>query len=400
MDIQLKIEKIFDCINQVSPIRFAVQAYYQGEISEDSIRSNAKVLIERDVRLYKASNSSTKDFFHIHQSEELFKDVSNSINSSTIPIEFFYKDKAICLVFNHSIADARTAIVFLQKLFGNQLNELSTFETNNLLPLNSFPADFKGSPGAFKVFIGYLRHAITEFIEGFTKHPGEFNQKGNYTDIVLKELSLSERATKALLIKCQQDNISITVLLAAIQLQATRKVLFNNRDLALGVCLAADLRKKPVELIHYNVLAVFISFISLVVKFKGPMSTVSVADILDRNLKNKIAKGKHYTLINMFPPLSVLSKSLVAIYQKLNEKCSLLSNVGAIESFSNQTDNNLLDINFWVPPNAEQPFSCCACTSDGKLHINMVSFPDRFSKKSLDSVFDAIKYELNQITQQ
>ena len=122
MDIQLKIEKIFDCINKVSPIRFAVQASYQGEISEDLIRNNIKGIVEQDVRLYKDSNLSTEEFFTIQRSKDLFKEVCSSITSSTTPIELFYKDKVICLVFDHSIADARTAIVFLQKVFGNQLS--------------------------------------------------------------------------------------------------------------------------------------------------------------------------------------------------------------------------------------------------------------------------------------
>ncbi len=385
-----KLRKIFNEINNISPIRFAVRAKTINQIDLEKLKSNIYKLLSPD--------SFSLDEVSINHSKNIYAESKRSIIHSDKKISIYINNTSMVAVFSHSIADGKTAISFCINILSDNCPEYQN--NGNIASIAKvFPIKFRGLTGGIHTLNAVILQLLTALINGRTKYSKYHNRKGRFSELNVSTIKLDRSTTQSLLDYSKINSTSISSLLMAAQIKASQKVLFDGEASAIGVCSAVDLRQRCDIKPWYGFLSLCISFITVVVKVNKDEPLTVILDKIKSKLSNKIETGAHFTLYKMFPPKPFISKQVVSFFLNLNEKSSLQSNVGTVDNFYALSTEHIVDIDFFVPPGANQPFSICASSYDGEFSLSIVSFNERFGFEITEEIFEIMLSELNNCTE-
>lgn len=376
-----KLKRIYEEINNISPIRFAVRIEAKHHIDLTVISKNLQIILPK-------INLNFNDVL-IKRTNDLETSALKSIIKSDYKIIIFYNGQNLITVFDHSVADAKTAINFCTKILSTQTQ---IYQEDNIQSLNKvFPNKFNGITGGWRTIKAVFEQLFTSVINGKTKFSKDFNRKGLSEDLNILTIKLDKNTTQNLLLKAKDLSTSISSLLISAQVKASYNILHKRDSKAIGVCTAVDLRQRCVVNPNYSNLSLCVSFVTVVAKVTKEDTPRMILDNVTNHLNNKIRSGAHFTLYKMLPPKYFVSKRVVKFFLNLNEKASLQTNVGRISDFCSQSLENILHIDFFVPPGINQPFSICASSFKDELSLSILSFDQQLSSTISHQILEHIK---------
>ena len=390
-----KIEHLFDRLHDISTIRFVVDAECEQNIDEKAILARAATLVPESALYFEDGVDKVEDYFSITFSDDVQRDALNSMTYSSFPIECFYNKNKIAIVFDHTFSDGKSGVVFCHNLLSKNNN--LTFGKKDFKSIyRAFPEKYRGLSGVVFYFKSLLIQLSAATIEGFTKHPEALNKRGAYEGAIVQHHDFDESETAQLVDRTHRNEGTMTTLLAAAQTMAARKVLYNSKDIPLGLQITVDLRNRMQSKPNYNILAFFISVITMAEKFGNNITLDELSVRLKRRLSKKMRLGGHYAAYKMMPPMAVLPLGVLKVLQKMNAKNCLMTNIGVVENSLEEKDENIKSIRFWVPPSPQQSFTVSVSTYNKRLRVSMVSFNERLADNLSIAVFDEMISCLNE----
>lgn len=382
-----KVEHLFDKLHEISTIRFVVDVECEQDIDEKAILARAATLVPESALYFDDNVDKVEEYFSITYSDDVQRDALNSMTYSSFPIECFYNKNKISIVLDHTFSDGKSGVVFGHNLLSNH-NDLTFGKKDFKSVYRAFPDKYRGLSGAVFYLKSLLIQLSAAFIEGFTKHPEALKTKAEYTGATVQHHIFDESETAQLINRTHENEGTITTLLGAAQTMATKKILFNNKDIPIGLHFTVDLRNRLNSKPNYNILAFFISVIVAAEKFSSDVTVDELSVRFKRRLVSKMRLGMHYAVYKMMPPMAILPLGGLRFLQSMSAKTSLMSNIGVVEKALEKKDENIKSIRFWVPPSPQQTFAISASTYNKRLHLSMLSFNERLANELSEAVFE------------
>ncbi len=382
-----KLRRIYEEINRISPIRFAVRCKVKEPVREKKLYTNILANLP--------SSYIGRHEVSIANTDDLDKSVLDAMLHSDNKIDVFINGCNIAMIFDHSIADAKTAIHFCIDVLSTSCQK--PMEDNIETLVEAFPRKYVGFWGMLHTLRAVVRQLFTSWTNGRTQYGSKYNRSGDYSSLNVVTRKLSKQSTLELATRAKVLSTSISSVILAAQIKMSQRLMYENRSIPIAVCNAVDLRQRCTVTPHYGLLSLCISFIIVVVKAESKDSLEQILIKVKNKMKAKVESGTHFALYKMLPPRFLISKTVVSFFLFLNEKASLLTNVGRVEAFYSSCREHIVEIDFIVPPGVNQPFSICVSTIDDEMSISIVSFNDHLPVGLPDSILDGMLLEMQSL---
>lgn len=298
----------------------------------------------------------------------------------------------LALTFQHSLADGRTGINLLSEWLNRLLNSPSgNHETladtaQSGTPLNPglhdlFPPRFQweNQPEAAAQL---ARQRRDEFKAHTPPSFPDYFCRGQRPRLpAIRPLVLSAEQTQTLLHRCRQAGCTLHGLIAAVQLLALHEVADSDPSLNLrlthSLTTPADLRP---SLTHeggtgQTLNGLYISMLSLNVPIDTDTDPFELARHITQTTRQQLERGDGHLLYHLYQPLNFTAdEASVAQFSQQVEKAhpnSLISNLGRLETLTNDTDSAVQRMAFALCPMPSQLLFNAVTTYQGQLVMNL-----------------------------